>query len=224
MVISFKRFDLFNIGTIKYQVFKSGNWESNLRLTLSCPIFFKSINMMVVFGVGNFEWHHSLYHQPPILFCRRPCRYLTRPVSTTIRRFPTLPWTTTIGDDDDEELLCRLRSCWRRSRTSGGWRYSCCIGGVCDERLRSVRLDDSCYSGHVPCIRARWMTNCYCATRGCRVSLARAFSVLRPRGGSSSRCTRARPTIWYGCLKFCFEIFFAETLRRLRRDVCFRLE
>lgn len=147
IVISFKRFDLFNIGTIKYQVFKSWNWESNLGLTLSCPIFFKSINMMVVFGIVNFVWHHSLHHQPPIFFCSRPCRYLTRPVSTTIY-------------DDFRLYLERRRSVAMVTRNSfavGGHVdgdrgrpagddscYSCCIGGVSDERLRSLRLDDSC--------------------------------------------------------------------------------
>lgn len=70
---------------------------------------------------------------------------------------------------------------WRRCTCDDNC-YSCCIVRAYDEWLRVVRLDDSYYSGHVPCIRARWTIDSYCATRDCRIwSRARVFRLAAPR-------------------------------------------
>lgn len=107
---------------------------------------------------------------------------------------------------------------WRRCTCDDNY-YSCCIVCVYDEWLRVVRLEDSYYnSGHVPCIRARWTTDSYCATRDCRIyGRARVFFVLQPRGGSSSRrCTRARLTL---VQVFLFFNFLRRNFARRRRRV-----
>jgi len=100
------------------------------------------------------------------------------------RRRPVVVTRNSFGGDGhgDSDRGRPFDSTWRLC-TGDDSCCSCCSNGcVYDEWLRAVRLDDSYYSGHVLCIRARWTTDCYCATRGCRIwSRARVFCFAAPR-------------------------------------------